>query len=479
MSEIKRNGHGAMDMTQGSPTRLIVLFSLPLLAGNVLQQLYNMVDSVVVGNYVGSSALTAVGAGFSIMFLISSLFLGFSMGATIMIAQYVGAGDQGAVGRTVDTIYSALLVIIVPLTLLGVLASGPLLTLIRVPQEAYEQARTYCMVVLGGIIGTLGYNMNSGIMRGLGDSRTPLIFLFIACVINIVLDLVFVLVFSWGVFGVALATILAQICSWVFGIFYINRKYPFLHIRLFRMRLDRRLLGQVIRLGIPSAIQECQFAVGILIMQALINGFGNDFAAGFTAANKIDTFAFMPIESFSIAATTYVGQNMGAGRLDRVQTGTRRALVLGTLVCLAMSAVVLPLRRPLLMLFNREPGVVAARGGIPAPGPLPDVHSGHDVYHERRPPRRRRHDSAHGSLHHLPLGGPHPCGLCVGLFLRPGGDLLGLSHRLGPGPADLRGVLLPWKVEGQVHCEPGAAGIAQRPRRSVRRGLSCWSQDFV
>ena len=360
MSEIKRNGHGAMDMTQGSPTRLIVLFSLPLLAGNVLQQLYNMVDSVVVGNYVGSSALTAVGAGFSIMFLISSLFLGFSMGATIMIAQYVGAGDQGAVGRTVDTIYSALLVIIVPLTLLGVLASGPLLTLIRVPQEAYEQARTYCMVVLGGIVGTLGYNMNSGIMRGLGDSRTPLIFLFIACVINIVLDLVFVLVFSWGVFGVALATILAQICSWVFGIFYINRKYPFLHIRLFRMRLDRRLLGQVIRLGIPSAIQECQFAVGILIMQALINGFGNDFAAGFTAANKIDTFAFMPIESFSIAATTYVGQNVGAGRMDRVRQGTRATLAMGVVWCFAIAAVLMPLSRPIMLLFSKTPAVVDA-----------------------------------------------------------------------------------------------------------------------
>ena len=360
MSEIKRNGHGAMDMTQGPPTRLIVLFSLPLLAGNVLQQLYNMVDSVVVGNYVGSSALTAVGAGFSIMFLISSLFLGFSMGATIMIAQYVGAGDQGAVGRTVDTIYSALLVIIVPLTLLGVLASGPLLTLIRVPQEAYEQARTYCMVVLGGIIGTLGYNMNSGIMRGLGDSRTPLIFLFIACVINIVLDLVFVLVFSWGVFGVALATILAQICSWVFGIFYINRKYPFLHIRLFRMRLDRRLLGQVIRLGIPSAIQECQFAVGILIMQALINGFGNDFAAGFTAANKIDTFAFMPIESFSIAATTYVGQNVGAGRMDRVRQGTRATLAMGVVWCFAIAAVLMPLSRPIMLLFSKTPAVVDA-----------------------------------------------------------------------------------------------------------------------
>ena len=291
--------------------------------------------------------------GLTMRYLGMSMGIGIAIGITLIVGTLMTPILNGNFDVLINTQGGRM-------TLLGVLASGPLLTLIRVPQEAYEQARTYCMVVLGGIIGTLGYNMNSGIMRGLGDSRTPLIFLFIACVINIVLDLVFVLVFSWGVFGVALATILAQICSWVFGIFYINRKYPFLHIRLFRMRLDRRLLGQVIRLGIPSAIQECQFAVGILIMQALINGFGNDFAAGFTAANKIDTFAFMPIESFSIAATTYVGQNMGAGRLDRVQTGTRRALVLGTLVCLAMSAVVLPLRRPLLMLFNREPGVVAA-----------------------------------------------------------------------------------------------------------------------
>ena len=265
----------------------------------------------------------------------------------------------------------------------------------------------------------------------------------------------------------------------MFGIFYINRKYPFLHIRLFRMRLDRRLLGQVIRLGIPSAIQECQFAVGILIMQALINGFGNDFAAGFTAANKIDTFAFMPIESFSIAATTYVGQNMGAGRLDRVQTGTRRALVLGTLVCLAMSAVVLPLRRPLLMLFNREPGVVAAgeayllralslmfilammfimNGVLRGAGAttVPMVASIISLWAARI-----------------------PVAYALAYFFGPEEIHLGLSHRLGPGPADLRGVLLPWKVEGQVHCELGAAGIAQRPRRSVRRGLSCWSQDFV
>ena len=360
MSEIAKREHGAIDMTQGSPTRLIVAFSLPLLLGNVLQQLYNMVDSIVVGQFVGASALTAVGTGFPIIFLLASLFIGFAMGATVMIAQYIGAGDKQSVARTVDTIYSALLAAIVPLSLLGVVLTTPLLTLIRVPVEAFDQARVYCIVVFLGGIGSLGYNVNAGILQGLGDSKTPLLFLAVASVINIVLDLLFVLVFRWAVFGVALATIIGQACSWIFGIFYINRKYNFLHIRLFQIRVDRKLLGQIIRLGVPSAIQQCQFSVAILIMQALINGFGNDFAAGFAAANKIDSFAFMPIQSFSTATTTYVGQNMGAGRLDRVQRGARRAMLLSTVVCIAITALVIPFRRELLMLFNRESAVVAA-----------------------------------------------------------------------------------------------------------------------
>lgn len=360
MSEIAKREHGAIDMTQGSPTRLIVAFSLPLLLGNVLQQLYNMVDSIVVGQFVGASALTAVGTGFPIIFLLASLFIGFAMGATVMIAQYIGAGDKQSVARTVDTIYSALLAAIVPLSLLGVVLTTPLLTLIRVPVEAFDQARVYCIVVFLGGIGSLGYNVNAGILQGLGDSKTPLLFLAVASVINIVLDLLFVLVFRWAVFGVALATIIGQACSWIFGIFYINRKYNFLHIRLFQIRVDRKLLGQIIRLGVPSAIQQCQFSVAILIMQALINGFGNDFAAGFAAANKIDSFAFMPIQSFSTATTTYVGQNMGAGRLDRVQRGACRAMLLSTVVCIAITALVIPFRRELLMLFNRESAVVAA-----------------------------------------------------------------------------------------------------------------------
>ena len=347
------------DMTAGTPGKIIFNFTMPIFIGNIFQQFYNMADTVIVGKFVGNAALAAVGACGTLVFLIIGFLQGVTAGFTVVTAQHFGAGNMKAMKKSVASGAVLTGIVTVILTLLSMISMAKVLHLMNTPSDMYGEAYGYIMVICGGIVAQALYNYLASVLRALGDSKRPLYFLVIAALLNIVLDLVFVLVFSWGVFGVALATILAQICSWVFGIFYINRKYPFLHIRLFRMRLDRLLLGQVIRLGIPSAIQECQFAVGILIMQALINGFGNDFAAG-TAANKIDTFAFMPIESFSIAATTYVGQNMGAGRLDRVQTGTRRALVLGTLVCLAMSAVVLPLRRPLLMLFNREPGVVAA-----------------------------------------------------------------------------------------------------------------------
>lgn len=351
---------GAVDMTTGSPARLLAAFALPLLAGNILQQLYNMVDSFVVGNYVGATALAAVGTGFPIVYLLASLFIGFSMGATVMIAQYVGAGDLDRVKDTVDTLYSAFAVLILPLTVVGVLVCGPLLRLIQVPGDVYPEALVYCMVVFAGVIGTLGYNINTGIMQGLGDSRTPLIFLAVACVLNIVLDLLFVLVFHWGVFGVSLATIIAQACSWVFGIFYINRRYPMIHIKFFQHKIDRDLLRQVLRLGIPSAVQQCQFSVAMLIMQALVNGFGTNVTAGFAVGNKIDAFAFMPIQSFATAVTTYVGQNMGAGRLDRVRRGMWTALALCMGVSVMTTALILPLRRPLLMIFNQDPAVVAA-----------------------------------------------------------------------------------------------------------------------
>lgn len=347
-----------LDMTKGKPLGLIVRFALPLLVGNAFQQLYNMVDSMVVGRFVGTSALAAVGIGFPIIFLLTSLFMGFSVGGSVMTAQFIGMGDKDAVNRGVHTIYSTVMLAVVPLTAIGLLLAGPILRLTQTPADAFDMAYVYLIVIFAGLIGNLGYNINAGIMQGLGDSKTPLIFLAIACVINIVLDLVFVVVFSWGVFGVAFATVIAQVVSWLCGVVYINRKYDFIQIRPFHIQIEKPLLKRVLRLGIPSGIQQCQLAVAVLILQALINGFGTAFAAGFAAANKIDTFAFLPIDSFALALTTYVGQNVGAGRLDRVESGVRKTLVLCVAVCIAMSALVLLFADPLLSMFDSTPVVL-------------------------------------------------------------------------------------------------------------------------
>ena len=261
--------HQAVDMTQGDPLGLLVRFSLPLLAGNAFQQLYNMVDSWVVGNFVGTTALAAVGIGFPVIYLLSSLFMGLSIGGSVVIAQFMGAGDREAVRRSVNTVYGAVMVSVVPLTLFGVLIAGPILHLIRVPADVYDQAYVYLQVIFAGIIGSLGYNINAGILQGLGDSKTPLLFLATACVVNIVLDLVFVLVFDWGVFGVAFATIIAQLCSWIFGVCYVNRKYDFIAIRPLHISVDNVLLKRVLKLGVPSGIQQCQFSV-CLVMSVLV-----------------------------------------------------------------------------------------------------------------------------------------------------------------------------------------------------------------
>ena len=310
------------DMTQGSPARLILFFALPLLVGNMFQQLYNMVDSIVVGRFVGSTALAAVGTAFPVVFLLSSMFMGLGIGAMVMVSQFYGAGDAERLKATIDTIYTALIVGIVPLSIVGILVSRPIIALLAVPADTADQCWIYMVIVLGGLIGSLGYNANSGILQGLGDSKTPLLFLVIACIINIVLDLLFVVVFHWGVAGVAIATIIAQAFSWIFGIFYINKKYPQIHIHPFCFKFDKALFGQIVKLGVPAGVQQALFSFGVMAMQRLINSYGSAFMAGFNGANKLDTFAFMPNQSFATAATTFVGQNIGANRPERVQKGT-------------------------------------------------------------------------------------------------------------------------------------------------------------
>jgi putative MATE family efflux protein len=350
----------ALNMMEGSPYRLLVRFSIPMLLGNLLQQLYNMVDSAVVGRFVGTEALAAVGTTFPIVFMIISLFIGLGMGASVIIAQYFGAGDLDGVRRTVDTLYVAMFVMAVVIGGIGLLVSRPILLLIQTPPDTIDLATTYMQITFVGTLAVFGFNVNGGILQGLGDSRSPLIYVGIATAINIVLDLLFVVVFGWGVAGVAWATVIAQGFSFVYGILHINKVNPHININLKNLVFDRRLLSDSLRIGLPVSVQNMSFAIGAIVLQALINSFQSDFMAGYNAANKIDAFAFLPMMTFSNAITTYVGQNVGAGRWDRVKSGIHATLKLSVGLSLVICVLLLLFSGTLLELFTTSPAVIEA-----------------------------------------------------------------------------------------------------------------------
>ena len=350
---------GIRNMTVGSPAGHIFYFALPLLAGSFLQQLYNMVDSWVVGNFVGDGALAAVGVGAPVIFMFASLFMGLSTGGTVVIAQFYGAGQPDRVRDAIDTIYTAFVVAAIPLTVFAVGMVKPLLWMLQVESSAYQEAWLYLTIVCAGIIGTVGYNLNSGILSGLGNSRTTLLFLLISSVINIILDLVLVIVCQMAVAGVAIATIFAQICSWLFGLWYINRKYPHIAIRPFCFRFDRQLFRQIMGIGLPAGIQMSLVAIGSMAVMSKINSFGKEFTAAYNVGSKIDSMIFLPIQSLSTAVTAFVGQNIGAKQLDRVRQGIR-ITVLSSVVWSLMCLVVIPLGPMLVSFFSDTPLVIAS-----------------------------------------------------------------------------------------------------------------------
>lgn len=356
---VRREG-GIRNMTEGSPLRHIVLFTLPLLAGNFLQQFYNMVDSWVVGNYVSDAALAAVGVGFPVIFLFTSLFSGIAIGGTVVIAQAFGAGKPERVRSTIDSLYTAFVRSILPITVVSMLLVEPLMTVLRVDPAARGETRTYLLVVCAGLIGNIGYNLNAGILGGVGSSSTTLLFLMVSTVLNILLDLVLVLAFAMGVLGVALGTVIAQACSWLFGIWYINRNYPQLSIHPFNGAFDRELFREIIRIGLPSGIQMSLVALGSMCVLSKVNSYGKAFTAGFNVGNKLDTLAFLPTQSMAAAVTSFVGQNLGAGREDRARQGVRISVTLAVVWTVLSSAAVVWQCDPLSRAFSPDPAVIAA-----------------------------------------------------------------------------------------------------------------------
>lgn len=340
---------GELSMTNGDPYKLLIKFSLPLLLGNIFQQLYSTVDTLIVGHYIGDKAIAAVGAGMPFMMVMISLFMGFGIGANIIISQYYGAGDYEKLNSTVGTIYFLNIILSVPMTIIGILFAKEFLILTKVPDDGtLKMATQYLSIVFLGILGTIGFNANSGILQGLGDSKSSVRFLIISTIINIFLDIIFVGSLGFGVAGAALATILSQLISWILGILYINKYYDYLDINLLKLKFDKNIFAKMFKIGIPMSIQNAMFSFGVMIMKSLINGYGSAFMAGFTVGNIIDMPVFFVLQSLSNAVTTFTGQNIGGKRLDRINEGLKAGLVLAVGTSIIVAAITLIFSRPVV-----------------------------------------------------------------------------------------------------------------------------------
>lgn len=346
------------DLTKGNEAKLIFFFALPMLIGNVFQQLYNTVDSIIVGNALGKRALAAVGASFPIIFLLVSLIMGITMGSTILIAQYYGAREMDKVKRTIDTVYIFLFFASIAATLMGLAFSGTILRLLKVPLDVLPQARQYLNIIFAGIIVMFGFNSMSAILRGLGDSKTPLYFLIIATLANIVLDLVFILGFGWGVAGAAWATVIAQGIAFASSVYYLNRTHEIFKFKVNSMSFDRRIFGLSMKIGLPSGIQQMLVATGMMALSRIVNGFGTNAMAAYTAAGRVDAFAFMPAMNIAVAVSAFVGQNLGANKEERVKKGYTASLVISGIISVITTFIVIIFGNQLIWLFNKDPDVI-------------------------------------------------------------------------------------------------------------------------
>lgn len=346
------------DMTTGSPARHILTFALPLLLGNLFQQLYNMVDSVVVGNYVGKNALAAVGTCGSMSFLFFSLSSGLAIGIGIIVSQFYGAKNEQQVRNTIANSIYVLVTAALAVSVLGILLCPALLRLLQTPEHIMEDATLYLRTTCAGIIAIALYNGVAAVLRALGDSRTPLYFLILSSVVNVILDLAFVIYCDMGVFGVALATIISQAVSAVTCLLYAYHKVPYFRLTREELRPHKAIILKSFRLGIPMALQSSMIAISCMVLQGVVNSFGDTVMAAFTITSRVEQIIQQPFNSLGTAMTTYAGQNMGAGKPDRVRKGLRQATLMILAFCLLMVPIFFLLGSQIVRIFVKEQDVI-------------------------------------------------------------------------------------------------------------------------
>ena len=347
-------------MTEGTIWKKILIFAVPLIIGNLLQQMYSTIDSIIVGHYVGKSALAAVGSSTSIINLLIAFSQGASVGAGVVISQYMGARDKKSVHSAVHTAAAVAVLLGLFLTLAGVLMSGQLLVWMQTPDDVINDSTLYLRVYSAGLVFNVVYNMATGIMNAAGNSKRPLIYLGAASVTNIVLDMLFIAVGGMGVEGAAIATDVSQAVSCMLAMIYLFRVDADYRISPKDMHINGHMLSKIIKIGLPTGIQSMVISLSNIIIQSSINSFGSTQMAGFGAYMKVDGFNILPVLSISMAVTTFVGQNYGAGRIDRVKKGAAVTVVMGLIYTALTGILLLTFSEPIMRLFTDDTDIIAA-----------------------------------------------------------------------------------------------------------------------
>ncbi|MET3739944.1 MATE family efflux transporter [Faecalicatena orotica] len=345
-------------MTEGSIWKKLLFFAVPLILGNLFQQLYNTVDSIIVGNYIGSEALAAVGASSSVVNLLIGFCIGASAGAGVVISQFFGARDKEGVRKAVHTTVALSIAAGIVMTIAGVLLTPLILRAMGTPAEVFSQAVTYLQVFFGGIVFSVIYNMAAGILNAVGNSKRSLVYLLIAACSNIVLDLLFVVVLKMGIIGAALATDISQLLSCIFILRFLMRTDEIYKLRFREIRFYDHLLGKILRIGLPTGVQNIVISLSNVIVQSTVNSFGAVVMAGFAAYIKIDGFNLLPVLSISMAATTFTGQNIGAGKLDRVKKCMITSVAMGVVYTVATGILLLAFAPQVIGVFTKNREVV-------------------------------------------------------------------------------------------------------------------------
>ena len=347
------------DLTHGPVWKVIVRFALPLLIGNLLQQLYNITDSIIVGQFLGKEALAAVSASFFIYYFIISLVIGVGSGTSVVVSQFFGAKQYDKVQRAFSSFFIFMLVAGIALSIAGIIFAEPIFRLTNTPEEVIPDAVAYFRIYIGGTFLFVTFNSIISILRGVGESIRPMIFIFITTVLNIVLDLLFIVGFGWGIEGAARATVIAQGIGMCVALGYVNNTHPLLSIKKQDLLFDMKLFKEGLKIGLPTSVQQCAIALGLIALLGIVNGFGTDTLTAYGAAGKIDTIITQAVLTLSGALAAFCGQNIGAGRFDRVRKGLRFTMLVNVIFSVVTFTAIYFFGEEMMLAFTNDQAVIA------------------------------------------------------------------------------------------------------------------------